>query len=276
MSEQNQHTSVISAAADKRKIESLNPVNKIEHGDANRNGNRQAIVHTLDISSKNSRHAANLIKGFRQGQYTNNVDFHVGDVSNWIDSQTASRQNEDSDVTNKTFLSHIVLDLPRSEDHAQKIASALRVNGTLLVFYPSITQIVAWVKEIKKKKLPLQQDQILEMGQGISGGREWDVRAVKPRALIGVGNIKLPKRDVKEVDVVASQEDATDVEKISTIEAIGDARNQPNTEDGTGWEIVCRPKVGDRVIGGGFLGVWKKMKDRREEALPNKDSHQIL
>lgn len=25
-------------------------------------------------------------------------------------------------------------------------------------------------------------------------------------------------------------------------------------------EVVCRPRVGYRVAGGGFLGIWKKMK----------------
>ena len=33
-----------------------------------------------------------------------------------------------------------------------------------------------------------------------------------------------------------------------------------NDVDDSEWSLVCRPKVGDRVVGGGFLGVFKKMR----------------
>ena len=29
--------------------------------------------------------------------------------------------------------------------------------------------------------------------------------------------------------------------------------------DDNGWEMVCRPKVGIRISGGGFVGVWRRM-----------------
>jgi len=32
-----------------------------------------------------------------------------------------------------------------------------------------------------------------------------------------------------------------------------------NDVEDSRWSLVCRPKVGDRVVGGGFLGVFKKM-----------------
>jgi hypothetical protein len=34
---------------------------------------------------------------------------------------------------------------------------------------------------------------------------------------------------------------------------------QPADIEETGLEMVCRPKVGGRIAGGGFLGVWRKM-----------------
>lgn len=45
---------------------------------------RQAVVHTLDVSWKHSSHAEQIVKGFRQGLYTNNIVFHVGDVSQYV------------------------------------------------------------------------------------------------------------------------------------------------------------------------------------------------
>ncbi|KFY07714.1 hypothetical protein V492_06891, partial [Pseudogymnoascus sp. VKM F-4246] len=29
--------------------------------------------------------------------------------------------------------------------------------------------------------------------------------------------------------------------------------------EGDGWNMVCRPKVGDRVVGGGFVGVFRRV-----------------
>ena len=46
-----------------------------EHGQ----DRRQAIIHTIDISPKYSEHAKEIIKGFRQAMYANDVEFHVGD-----------------------------------------------------------------------------------------------------------------------------------------------------------------------------------------------------
>ncbi|KFY19040.1 hypothetical protein V491_04618, partial [Pseudogymnoascus sp. VKM F-3775] len=31
--------------------------------------------------------------------------------------------------------------------------------------------------------------------------------------------------------------------------------------EGDGWNMVCRPKVGDRVVGGGFVGVFRRVLD---------------
>ena len=36
--------------------------------------------------------------------------------------------------------------------------------------------------------------------------------------------------------------------------------DQPFHDQVNEMEVVCRPRVGYRVAGGGFLGIWKKMK----------------
>lgn len=217
---------------------------------------RHATIHSLDISPKHSEHATKIVQGFRRGLYRNDVEFHVGDVSVWVDEQLAVRPSNSTDSAERAFLSHILLDLPNSHNCATKVASVLHVEGNLVVFAPSITQIVSWVDEVRKKNLPLQLDQVLELGHGISGGREWDVRAVKPRALLQADSTKAVNVTNAVQNRIQEGQDG-DGDDEAAAEA-----TQARVDDNFGWEVVCRPKVGDKVIGGGFVGVWKKMRER--------------
>lgn len=215
---------------------------------------RQAIIHSLDNTLLHSNHARKIVQGFRRGLYSNDIEFHVGDVSEWIDKELALRASNHTDSADRAFLSHILLDLPNSHSYAKKVASVLHVDGNLIVFAPSITQIVNWVDEIRKKKLPLLLDQALELGRGISGGRLWDVRAVKPKALLRADSTKLVNLTNPLQSQIQESQDGHD--KI-TAEA-----PQARVDEDPGWEIVCRPKVGEQVVGGGFVGLWKRMRER--------------
>ncbi|KAH7078317.1 S-adenosyl-L-methionine-dependent methyltransferase [Paraphoma chrysanthemicola] len=204
--------------------------------------NRRAIVHTLDISSKHSKHAKKIVEGFRSGIYAQNIDFHVGDVSEWIADQK-SRRN-----TDEPFLSHVFLDLPNAEHHLQSVAPVLHVNGMLAVFNPSITQIAGCVEAIRQQKMPYLLDQVIELGAGTI--REWDVRAVRPRATLN-------KSEVRE------SSSSSDGEAVGPMEgqAARDgelARDLAQSEEK--WAMVCRPKAGQQVVGGGFLGLWRRME----------------
>lgn len=215
---------------------------------------RQAVIHTLDVSLKHSKHAEQIVKGFRQGLYFNDIVFHAGDISGWIDEQVSNRGlGPDA----KAFLSHIVLDMPSSFHHVEKAASVLHTNGNLVAFNPSITQIISIVKIVKQLSLPLVLDSVLELGLNVSGGKDWDVRTVTPRALTR-----------KAKDTIREDDASGDADKDSNDGAVADSAgastaegdNQPIHDQISEMEIVCRPKVGYRVAGGGFLGVWKKMK----------------
>jgi tRNA (adenine57-N1/adenine58-N1)-methyltransferase len=127
--------------------------------------NRRAIVHTLDISSKHSKHAKKIVEGFRGGMYAGNTEFHVGDVSEWIADQKAKRGTEEP------FLTHVFLDLPNADQHLTNVAPSLHVNGMLAVFNPSITQIADCVEAIREQKMPYLLDQVIELGAGTI--REW-------------------------------------------------------------------------------------------------------
>lgn len=220
---------------------------------------RRAIIHTVDVSAKHSEYASKIVNGFRRSQYANDVEFYVGDISGWIDEQIIQRKKPDSSEIDQAFLSHVILDLPSSQTHIEKVSTALHVNGSLLVFNPSITQIVSCVEEIKKKRLPLQLDKILELGQS-TGGREWDVRAVKPRAIIRAENEKKTEavdRDIGELSKDGNSSFTTERTFKTQPTLVHEAETHPKD---AAWDMICRPKVGERVVGGGFLGMWKRMR----------------
>lgn len=225
--------------------------------DAISKSHKQAVIHSLDISPSHLHHAKKLVEGFRQGQYADDVKFYVGDVSAWIDQQLIQRGLHSGEIKDKAFLSHVVLDLPGSQSHLEKAASVLHINGTLIVFNPSITQIIACVKEIKLNMLPLELDRILEVDQGMVGGREWDVRAMKPRALARAEAEKEVNLDEESAPTGASDQGFTEDGGMETKQ---NDTIQELLKEGTKWYMICRPKFTERWSGGGFVGVWKKMR----------------
>lgn len=203
---------------------------------------RQAVLHTIDVASQYSAHARQTIAAYRHGQYLHNIDFHTGSVSDWVATALSARNDE-------PFLSHAFLDLPNADTHIDNVAKAVKVDGMLIVFNPSITQINECALKIKQEGIPLDLDRVIELGvNGGSGGREWDVRPVKPRA---------QKVQVAPESVAAESED---VEANSDV-GQEPAENVPAPDANEfKWAMVCRPKVGDRVVGGGFLGVFRKKR----------------
>lgn len=229
---------------------------------------RRAVLHTIDVSAKYSKHARKVVQTFRHGLYADNVDFHVGDVSEWVHRELSRRANEArTDRSNEAiheagastptipFLTHAFLDLPSTHSHLSTVASALHTNGMLIVFNPSITQITECMRKIKQEGIPLFLDQTLELGtNGTSGGREWDVRAIRPRA---------PSREeglsADTVPATGGEQVARDAEQVKS-----DAEQVKSDAESQAWTLICRPKVGERVVGGGFLGVFRKMSDRSD------------
>ncbi|KAK4636203.1 tRNA (adenine(58)-N(1))-methyltransferase TrmI [Fulvia fulva] len=216
---------------------------------------RHAILHTIDVSPKFSAHAQLVVGGFRQGIYARNVDFHVGDVSEKLCELRRARPNAQ-------FVSHAFLDLPAAEGHLAAVASALRVDGTLIVFNPSITQINSCATKIKDQRVPLDLEKVVELGvNGSSGGREWDVRFVRPRSTLKAEMEAGPEAEAENGQGSKSGLQGSDGSIIS------DLRASVSMADDK-WSMVCRPKVGDRITGGGFLGVWKKRRTLVDAATP--------
>jgi hypothetical protein len=139
------------------------------------------------------------------------------------------------------------------------VADALRVNGNLVVFAPSITQITECATIIKQQRFPLDLQNVIELGvNGGSGGREWDVRFARVR------NSTLNRSESAAVPV--TNEPVSEVSDSSAIPSESNTDGTPQkgaaagTLAGAPLHLVCRPKVGERIVGGGFLGVWKKRR----------------
>lgn len=220
---------------------------------------RRAVIHTLDCSGRHSAHAKTVIKNFRRGMYYPHIDFHVGSIDKYLSSRLL-------DTGDAPFLEHAILDLPNTHGYFDLVGKALKLNGSLITFCPSITQINAGVMFVRQNNLPLFLEKVVEVGAAVGvGGREWDVRPVKPRALL-----KVQAEEVKQPEILEGNEDVSGaaVEKFEVIatEASTDEASITRTPapNGSGWEMICRPKVGIRISGGGFVGLWRRMTDSSE------------
>jgi tRNA A58 N-methylase Trm61 len=224
---------------------------------------RRAVIHTVDVSPKFSAHAEQVVRGFRRGIYAGNVDFHVGAVEDWIKDQLRRRSSSPkglfSNVGSATqpFLSYAILDMPSAHKRIAHVVPALRRNGLLVVFMPSITQIGECVQLIRKEKLPFVMERVVELGMGISGGRLWDVRMAVKKSRADPSSWTKEGRDDAEQ---STAEEMDSVESGSTSTA---SAEDSSTQDNV---LVCRPKVGSKIVGGGFVGIW-----RRIEELPKKE-----
>lgn len=218
------------------------------------------MIHSVDVSSKFSALAEKNVRGFRRGIYTGDVDFYVGPVENWIAEQTKRRSKTGilSSLTRQNssepFLSHAILDMPSAHLRIPHVAPILRRDGMLVVFMPSITQIGDCVKLIRQQRLPFVQERVVELGIGITSGRHWDVRVVAKKS--GADPSSWSSTAEPDETVPASESDETASENMS--EAPAPSEELSKEDD---MVMVCRPKVGLRTVGGGFVGVWRRIED---------------
>lgn len=218
---------------------------------------RNAIVHTLDINPAHSTHARKVIQNFRRGLYAPNIDFHTGTIADFLTARAATGSDT-------PFLSCVVLDLPAAHDQLAAVVRAMRDDAVLAVFSPSVTQVARCIETCRVQALPLFLEQVVELGANVSAGRQWDVRLVRPRASRrreGSGVIVEAKAEAeadaeREGDGASPAGDAVD--GVEGREVVPDDSPRPDARNE--WELVCRPKVGDRITGGGFLGLWRRTK----------------
>lgn len=160
------------------------------------------------------------------------------------------------------LFSHIILDLPAVQTQMRQAARVLKDGGFLMVFCPSITQVVQCVQVLRQYRLPLAYHSVLELGTGMVGGKPWDVRAAKVR------NPTVEK--TLQVDFARSR---TTVQRLRQrvaswlLQGLEDEQVDSAAKRGEDagpterWEMVARPSVGHKVVGGGFLGIWRRKRN---------------
>lgn len=206
---------------------------------------RRAIVQTLDISANYSQHAQQIVRSFRRGLYYPNINFHVGTIQEYLSGRLGQEE--------VPFLDHAILDLPQTEAYMEIVAKALKSNALLILYCPNITQINETVRLVKKMRLPFLLENVLEVGGSTAtGGREWDVRMMKPRALL--------KAEAQEKQQPIIDEPGTPVDAELKDGHDKTEKRENEVENDEGWNVVCRPKAGIRTTVGAFVAVWRRME----------------
>lgn len=119
------------------------------------------------------------------------------------------------------FLSRAILDIPATFRHADTVIDALLPNGLLIIFVPSISQVAEFQKWVGDNRQPVRCEKVLELPVSTSADGTHDSGGGRPW-------------DVK---TVTPREDSL--------------------ENGQPVQIM-RPKVGDRVVGGGFIALFRR------------------
>lgn len=120
------------------------------------------------------------------------------------------------------FLSRAILDLPSAHENAERVIEALLPNGILILFKPSISQIGDFQKWSTETRQPIRLEKVLELPVSTTSDGVHDA---------GGGR----HWDVKTVVPRASSQDA----------------NSKPVQ-------VMRPKVGERIAGGGFVAILRR------------------
>lgn len=226
-------------------------------------GKRRAVLHTVEKVVANRYHAEKIVRGFRRALYWPHVDFYAGDVKDWIQEQfklrRASKWNSLS-RTEDSFLDYVLLDMPGVHKQLEHVHPAMRDGAKLVVFVPSVTQIGDCARVIQEGSLPFVMEKVLELGEGISSGRRWDVRMVMPRR---------HKDSTKPATTASAVESDSENEKLAGAGIKdGEDTSSQDSADATSLPIpdeqqdepvmVCRPLVGERTFGGGFIALFRK------------------
>lgn len=214
---------------------------------------RQAVLHTIEAVPSYSIHAEKVVRGFRRGLYWPHVDFHTGDVKDWVAQHLEKEES----------LHHVILDMPGVHNRLAHVSPAMRDDAKLIVFVPSVTQIADCLRVISEQSLPLKMVKVLELGEGISNGRKWDVRFVMPRKGRAAATNPMTEETVNDVPVAVSDdtEDSTSEESSeeqTQEDQISEADVTKSAAQDQQAVMVCRPLVGERTFGGGFIALFRK------------------
>lgn len=136
----------------------------------------------------------------------------------------------------RPFLSRAVLDLPAAEDHAEPVVRALRPAGLLVVFSPSISQIASFHAWSVGTRQPLRLERVAELPT--SGSAEQGVHDCEGGRAWNLKTV-VPK----------------------------------GSEDGQVVQVM-RPRVGDRIAGGGFVAVLRRVREDEKKVIEEEEEEE--
>ncbi|RVD87742.1 uncharacterized protein DFL_001954 [Arthrobotrys flagrans] len=257
--------------------------------------NPVSILHSVEKDKKVHEAAMKLLKGFRRGIYDGpGVKFYNDDVEAWLRArlpspeasevpaiESISEENtaQETSLTDKPatesakrpLLSACVLDLPEIRPLLPLLQDNMHLGAILGYWAPSITQISAVVEHVKLNRLPFLVEKVLEFGNGVggAGARVWDVRPALVRS-----RVKANKSHRSASSQRSAEDDETETTANEDAVAKEDQTKKPTAE----WEMVCRPKTGERTVGGGFYLIMRRIGRQRydksqaaSEAIPSSE-----
>lgn len=236
--------------------------------------NRGAVIHTVENVQANRHHAERIVREFRQGLYWPHIDWYHDDVASWVSKAMVERNDE-------AFLSYVCLDMPNAHEKLRDVHPAMKEGAKVVIFVPSVTQIVDCVRMIQQETLPFSLDQVVELGHGLSSGRKWDVRTVKPRKAKPGPPPTQPSatpgeqpQDEIEAEAVPASEDLSETTDEDINVEAGEDVTSTSTSTSTSSSlpletfsqlppfqesvVICRPQIGERTLGGVFIAVFRK------------------
>ncbi|CAZ81222.1 unnamed protein product [Tuber melanosporum] len=208
-----------------------------------------ALLHTMDVSAAHSSRAQKVVSNFRRGIYLRNVRFHVCDPGTWCREQLSVRDG-------KPFLTHAVLDLPGPQDYLFDVMRCLRPDGVVGVWCPSVSQIMVAVARVKGSGLFCERVLEFPGGTGVGAGlRAWDVRPALIRARV---------KKAEEVQEREGREGVLSGEELTPPSPVPERASPPSDlvpPAPVPEAFICRPTVGDRLVGGGFFAMFRRKSD---------------
>lgn len=154
--------------------------------------------------------------------------------------------------------------MPGPEEHMAALSEALLPDGVLGVFCPSVTQIGDCLRKIRHSGLRLGRDMVLEfpphaemVGAGLRG---WNVKytVAKAQARANVEAEATAAAAAAALAAVTGEEIGVEVGSGADGESASEGSSEPGVPDGGKEVLVCRPSVGERLVGGGFFGIFRK------------------
>ncbi|KAF3937223.1 hypothetical protein ABW19_dt0207245 [Dactylella cylindrospora] len=142
------------------------------------------------------------------------------------------------------------------------LSKTMHAGAILGYWAPSITQIASTIQYIKLQRCPFYVEKVLEFANGTGGARVWDVRLTKVRSRVRAAELKKAKARNMPVEQDLDGDDESPQEGELARDLPEDTQGIIG-EDAKGnlseWEMVCRPKVGEKTQGGGFYLILRRI-----------------